>query len=169
MVDVASQAEADAILRMQQNQKGFLPGTSEPRAIDIEPRRNFGATQIVDVPEAYSAALTAGSTTSLIRVGWPSERGIVLAAFGGTVDGAEASLSSIGVRIKIDGNTDIFCTESGEAYVRLIALAGRNREWLPLANYRVSSNTPWFVQFKNFHASTSFTPFLHFQYRRVTG
>lgn len=114
-------------------------------------------------------ALAAGATSvNPIEVVFPPGSGFIHGFFAGTLDGAAASLSGIGVRIRRETNEEMFFSSGGgEGYPRLIAfrggVTGDSVKFVELQSFRVNSQARWNVWFKNFSAG-ALTPFMHFLY-----
>jgi hypothetical protein len=84
--------------------------------------------------------------------------------FAGTLDGNPSSLSSVSVRIAINGSDDLFTTGLSPAFVPLVAFQAANHNWFRLKDYRVSPAQKWTVyfQYEGPAGPVPITPFLLF-------
>jgi hypothetical protein len=124
----------------------------------------LGATHIVRVDDV--PALSAGQRTPALKIDWPGGEGIARAIFAGTTDGNPASLSSVSVRIAINGSDDLFTTGEAPAFVPLVAFQAANHNWFRLKDYHVSPAQKWTVYFQFEGPATPIpvTPFLLFAF-----
>jgi len=142
-------------LRMAQDETGDALGS-------------LGAgTHIIDV-DSISSIPTGGAETGPFRWDWPSGTGDVLGFFAGTLDGDPKTLSSVKVRISIEGEREVISNGGGVGYAPLIlfrgGLQGDDAPWAKLRRFRVVSGTRWALYFKNFGAA-AVTPFFEIMYR----
>lgn len=124
-------------------------------------------THIIDVDSITSIAAT-GAEVGPFRWDWPGGAGDVLGFFMGTLDGDPKTLSSIKVRISIEGEREVVSNGGGVGYAALIAfrggLSGDDVPWAKLRKFTVTSGTRWALYFKNF-GPNPVTPFVHILYR----
>jgi hypothetical protein len=111
------------------------------------PLAALGATHIVRVEDVPT--LAPGQATGALKIEWPGGDGVARSLFAGTLDGARASLSSISVRIAINGSEDLFTTGQAPAFVPLVAFQAGNLNWFRLKDYAVSPAQKWTVYFQN--------------------
>jgi hypothetical protein len=150
--------------------RGGGPGGASPvqHVATIAPSiPTLGVTHIVRVDSV--PALNPGDTTRALKIDWPAGRGVVRSLYAGVVGGDPALLSSVSLRVSINGSEELVTTGEAEAYVPLVALQPQNHNWMRLADFDVSAQQRWTCFFRN-EATTgpAVVPFLLFGYARVS-
>jgi hypothetical protein len=123
------------------------------------------ADKIVRLPGAGPVA--PGNDRGPLKVDWPGGAGICAGLFAGTLDGADASLSMVSVRIAINGDEDLFTDGTNPEFVPLVALHPRDHRWFRLER-AVTAQERWMVTFRHEGPAGAppITPFLVFAYQR---
>jgi hypothetical protein len=114
-----------------------------------------------------NGAVAPGTNRNGIKVEWPGGVGLCTGIFAGVVDGQDASLSAVAVRITIDGDKDLFSDGQNPAYVPLVALHARDNRWFRLER-EVNGSERWMVSFTHQGApgAAAVQPFLVFAYQQ---
>jgi hypothetical protein len=123
------------------------------------------ADKIVRLPGARP--VPAGQELGPLKVDWPGGHGLCGGLFAGTIDGNDESLSTLSVRIAINGDEDLFFDGTNPEFVPLVALHPRDHRWFRLER-AVSSQERWMVTFRHEGPAGAppLSPFLLFAYQR---
>ena len=129
---------------------------------------------IVVVPGFSSiAAPGAGAVTEgdKVNIEWPGGRGQVVSIFAGTLDGADATLDKVGLRLSVNGEHELMTDSTKYAFARLKGIQSRtSSNWLRLRDTTVTSSQKWVAQFANFDVGgAAYTPYLMFGYVNLNG
>jgi hypothetical protein len=133
------------------------------------PLAALGATHIIRVTAIDPAGIAAGATTQTLKIEWPGGRGVIRSIYAGTSDGLVASLSSISLRVTVNGTDDLFTDGESPAFVPLVAFQSQNHNWFRLRDYEVTAQQRWTVQLRNENtAGANILPFVLFGYARTS-
>ena len=129
----------------------------------------LGCTHIIRVTALDPAGIAFGATTNTIKVEWPGGRGVVRSIYAGTTDGLVASLSSLSLRVTVNGTDDLFTDGEDPAFVPLVTFQAQNHNWFRLRDYEVTAQQRWTVQLRNENpAGANIIPFVLFGYARTS-
>ena len=129
----------------------------------------LGATHIIRVTAIDPTGIAAATTTPTLKVEWPGGRGVIRSIYAGTSDGLVASLSSISLRVTVNGTDDLFTDGEDPAFVPLVAFQSQNHNWFRLRDYEVTAQQRWTVQLRNENAAgANIVPFVLFGYARTS-
>jgi hypothetical protein len=145
------------------------PGKAAPRERGFDfPIAALGASHIIRVTAIDHAGLPAGTTTPTLKVEWPGGRGVIRSIYAGTADGLLTSLSTVSLRVTINGTDDLFTDGEDPAFVPLVAFQSQNHNWFRLRDYEVTAQQRWTVQLRNENAAgPNLIPFVLFGYART--
>ena len=128
----------------------------------------LGATHIVRVALNDPTGIAPGGTTGVLKVEWPGGSGVVRSIYAGTTDGQVASLSSVSLRVTVNGTDDLFTDGENPAFVPLVAFQSQNHNWFRIRDYEVTSQQRWTVELRNENtAGANLIPFVLFGYART--
>jgi hypothetical protein len=129
----------------------------------------LGCTHIIRVTAIDPAGIAAGAETPTLKVEWPGGRGLVRSIYAGTTDGDVASLSSVSLRVTVNGTDDLFTDGEEPAFVPLVTFQAQNHNWFRLRDYEVTAQQRWTVQLRNeATGGGSIVPFVLFGYARTS-
>ena len=151
-----------------ESEKEPIGGGPRERGFDF-PLAALGATHIIRVTAIDPAGIAAGATTPTLKVEWPGGSGVIRSIYAGTSDGLVASLSSISLRVTVNGTDDLFTDGEDPAFVPLVAFQSQNHNWFRLRDYEVTAQQRWTVQLRNENpAGANIIPFVLFGYARTS-
>jgi hypothetical protein len=163
--------ELGHVLHDLREEAAHAPHPEGPRERGFDfPIAALGVTHIIRVTAIDPKGIAFGTTTPTIKVEWPGGRGAVRSIYAGTTDGAVASLSSVSLRITVNGTDDLFTDGEDPAFVPLVAFQSQNHNWFRLRDYEVTAQQRWTVQLRNEAPSgADLVPFVLFGYARLSG
>ena len=151
-----------------ESEKEPIGGGPLERGFDF-PLAALGSTHIIRVTAIDPAGIAAATTTPTLKVEWPGGRGVIRSIYAGTADGLVASLSSISLRVTVNGTDDLFTDGEDPAFVPLVAFQSQNHNWFRLRDYEVTAQQRWTVQLRNENpAGGNIIPFVLFGYARTS-
>jgi hypothetical protein len=179
---VQNQAKLAQLLKRAKNERGPAAGdvaaaeAVEARLATLLERALGGARSGAPMPELRADKIVrlpgvrpvpAGQELGPFKVDWPGGLGACGGLFAGTLDGDDRSLSSLSVRIAINGDEDLFTDGTNPEFVPLVALHPRDHRWFRLER-AVSSQERWMVTFRHEGpaGAPALSPFLLFAYQR---
>ena len=152
----------------EESEREPVGGGPLERGFDF-PIAALGATHIIRVTAIDPTGIGAATTTPTLKVEWPGGRGVIRSIYAGTSDGLVASLSSISLRVTVNGTDDLFTDGEDPAFVPLVAFQSQNHNWFRLRDYEVTAQQRWTVQLRNENAAgANIVPFVLFGYARTS-
>jgi hypothetical protein len=152
----------------EESEREPVGGGPLERGFDF-PIAALGATHIIRVTAIDPTGIAAATTTPTLKVEWPGGRGVIRSIYAGTSDGLVASLSSISLRVTVNGTDDLFTDGEDPAFVPLVAFQSQNHNWFRLRDYEVTAQQRWTVQLRNENAAgANIVPFVLFGYARTS-
>jgi len=133
------------------------------------PLAALGCTHIIRVTAIDPTGIAAAASTPTLKVEWPGGLGVVRSLYAGTTDGLVASLSSVSLRVTVNGTDDLFTDGEDPAFVPLVTFQAQNHNWFRLQDRRVTAQQRWTVQLRNENtAGGNIVPFVLFGYARTS-
>lgn len=123
--------------------------------------KNLRPNRLITVGNTVSVAGPTLTPSSGLRVDWPAD-GVVLWCAGSvqgitTQDNFWSGMSSLGFRIQRKGVSEFVSNGSAADYAQFSTVFPTAGFRLPM-NVPIKASEPWFVFFRNVHATAAFTP-----------